>query len=202
MAEKSIKSINLLPEFLRTEKNSKFLASTIDQLIQKPQLERIDGYVGSTLTPTYVSTSDIYISETLPLRRNYQLEPALVVKDSLGTVKDVIGIDDLTNEIAIKNGNVDNFDRLYRTEFFSYDPHIDWDKFVNYQEYYWLVNGPSTVSITGTQLNSDSTFSVTDNELGTSFVFSPDSFTEDPLIVLYRGNTYTFNILFCSSNLF
>ena len=194
MAEKSIKSINLLPEFLRTEKNSKFLASTIDQLIQKPQLERIDGYVGSTLTPTYVSTSDIYIPETLPLRRNYQLEPALVVKDELGTIKDVIGIDDLTNEIAIKNGNVDNFDRLYRTEFFSYDPHIDWDKFVNYQEYYWLVNGPSTVSITGTQLNSASTFSVTDNELGTSFVFSPDSFTEDPLIVLYRGNTYTFNI--------
>jgi hypothetical protein len=47
----SIKTINLLPEFLRTDKNSKFLSSTADQWIKKPELERIDGYVGSTSTP-------------------------------------------------------------------------------------------------------------------------------------------------------
>jgi hypothetical protein len=50
MADKHIKSVNLLPEFLRTNKNSKFLSSTIDQFIQKPQLERLDGYIGSTQT--------------------------------------------------------------------------------------------------------------------------------------------------------
>jgi hypothetical protein len=86
MATKDIKSINLLPEFLKTEKNSKFLASTLDQLINPAQLERIEGYIGSTITPNYVSTSDIYISETTQLRRNYQLEPACVVKDSLGKI--------------------------------------------------------------------------------------------------------------------
>ncbi len=73
MAKKPIKSINLLPEFLRTDKNSKFLSSTIDQLIQPPKLERLDGFIGSKLTPTYVSTSDFYIAESLPLRRDYQL---------------------------------------------------------------------------------------------------------------------------------
>jgi len=194
MPEKSIKSVNLLPEFFRTDKNSKFIASTIDQLIQPPQLERIDGYIGSTLTPTYISTSDVYIAESLNLRRNYQLEPAMVVRDSQGVVKDVIGLDDLTNEISIKGGRVDNFDNLYRSEFLSYDPHIDWDKFVNYQEYYWLVNGPDTITITGSQLNSTSTFTVSDNQEGTSFIFRPDGLTEDPLINLYRGNTYTFEI--------
>ena len=154
MAAKDIKSINLLPEFLKTDKNSKFLASTLDQLINPAQLERIDGYIGSTITPNYVSTSDIYISETTQLRRNYQLEPACVVKDSLGTVNDVIGIDDLTNEIGLYGGKTNNFDRLYRSSFYSYDPHIDWDKFVNYQNYYWLVNGPDNVVInnTGTQV--------------------------------------------------
>jgi hypothetical protein len=86
MAAKDIKSINLLPEFLRTEKNSKFLSSTLDQLINPAQLERIDGYIGSTITPNYVSTSDIYVAESSQLRRNYQLEPACVVKDSLGKV--------------------------------------------------------------------------------------------------------------------
>ena len=194
MAERTIKSVNLLPEFFRTEKNSKFLASTLDQLIQPPKLERLDGYVGSKNTPNYNSTSDVYINESSPLRQNYQLEPALVVKDSLGDVKDVIGIDDLTNQIAFHNGTVDNFDKLYRSTFYSYDPQIDLDKFVNYQQYYWLVNGPDAVTITGTQLNSTSTFSVTDNSLQTSFIFSPDGLTEDPLLVLYRGNTYNFDI--------
>jgi hypothetical protein len=64
MAKQVIKSINLLPEIFRTGKNSKFLASTIDQLIQQPDLERIDGYIGSKLTPTYISTTDNYISES------------------------------------------------------------------------------------------------------------------------------------------
>ena len=150
MAAKDIKSINLLPEFLRTEKNSKFLSSTLDQLINPAQLERIDGYIGSTITPNYVSTSDIYVAESSPLRGNYQLEPACVIKDSLGTVQDVIGIDDLTNEIQLNGGYPDNFDRLYRSSFYSYDPHIDWDKFVNYQNYYWLVNGPDNVVINNT----------------------------------------------------
>ena len=150
MAAKDIKSVNLLPEFLKTEKNSKFLASTLDQLINPAQLERIDGYIGSTITPNYVSTSDIYISETTQLRRNYQLEPACVVKDSLGKINDVIGIDDLTNEIGLHGGQTDNFDRLYRSSFYTYDPHIDWDKFVNYQNYYWLVNGPDNVVINNT----------------------------------------------------
>ena len=194
MAERTIKSVNLLPEFFRTEKNSKFLASTIDQLIQPPKLERLDGYVGSTDTPNYNSTSDIYIVESSPLRQNYQLEPALVVKDSLGEVKDVIGIDDLTNQIAYYNGSVDNFDKLYNPSFYSYDPQIDLDKFVNYQQYYWLVNGPDAVTITGSQLNSTSTFTVIDNSLETSFIFTPDGLTEDPLLILYRGNTYHFEV--------
>ena len=53
MADQNKKSSKLLPEHFRTEKNSKFLSSTIDQLIRTPQLERIDGYVGSLSTPTY-----------------------------------------------------------------------------------------------------------------------------------------------------
>jgi hypothetical protein len=194
MAKKPIKSIDLLPEFLRTNKNSKFLSSTLDQLIQPPQLERIDGYVGSKLTPTYNSASDTYIPEPLALRRNYQIDPALIIKDDMGNIRDVVGIDDLTNEILIKGGKNDNLDRLYRSEFYSFDPPIDWDKLINYQEYYWLVTGPDTVVITGNLKNSFSTYTVRDNETGSAFIFNPDGLTEDPLITLYRGNTYHFDI--------
>jgi len=194
MAKKPIKSINLLPEFLRTNKNSKFLSSTIDQLIQPAELERLDGFIGSKLTPTYISTSDVYISESLPLRRDYQLEPALVVKTDLGSIEQVKAIDDLANEITVEGGFNNDFDRLFRSDFYSFDPHIDFDKFVNYQKYYWLVTGPDTITITGKQLNSTSTYTVVDNEIKSAWVFSPDGLTEDPTIVLYRSNTYTFAV--------
>ena len=72
MADKK-KSVNFLPEYLRTEKNSKFLSSTIDQFIQTPELERIDGYVGSKITPNYDPTTDCYLPESLALGKNYSL---------------------------------------------------------------------------------------------------------------------------------
>jgi len=194
MADKIIKSVNLLPEFLRTDRNSKFLSSTIDQLIQKPQVERLDGYIGDTETPTYNSTSDIYVSETLPLRRNYQLDPALVIRDESNNVKDVVALDDLVNELAMQGSKVDNFDRLFRPEFYSYDPHIDWDKLINYQQYYWLVTGPDVITITGSLKNSTSTYTVSTNSAKTAFVFTPDGLTANPLLSLYRGNTYHFQV--------
>jgi len=149
MADKIIKSIKFLPEFLQTAKNSKFLSSTIDQLIQKPELERLDGFIGSTRTPNY-RPSDVYISEATELRSNYQLEPSLIVKDQENNIKDVIGINDLVNEITIRGGNAENFDRLFRTSYYSYQSHIDNDKFINYQNYYWLVNGPPVINIVDT----------------------------------------------------
>jgi hypothetical protein len=191
---KNIKSVKLLPEILRTEKNQKFLSSTIDQLLQPAQLERVDGYIGSKLTPTYNNTSDVYIPESLNLRRDYNLEPALVVYNTGTEVQKVVAFDDLTNQIALQGGIVDNLDRLYRSEHYSFDPQIDIDKFVNYQQYYWLVNGPDTISVTGAPKNSTSTYQVTDNEINTAFVFSPDGLTSNPLVTLYRGNTYYFQI--------
>ena len=138
MSTSTIQTVNFLPVTLQTDRNAKFLASTLDQMIQPAQLERIDGYIGSKLTPTYNSTSDVYISENTSLRRNYQLDPALVTNDALGNIQDVQGYDDLINELSIKGANTENLDRLFRSEIYSYNPHIDWDKLVNYQHYYWM----------------------------------------------------------------
>ena len=68
------KSVNLLPDYLKSDKNSKFLSATVDPLIQSPQLERIDGFVGSRLTPNYNNTTDVYIKENSALRTNYSFE--------------------------------------------------------------------------------------------------------------------------------
>jgi hypothetical protein len=189
----NIKTVKLLPEVHRTDKNSRFLSSTLDQLVQKPELERINGFIGTKVTPTYSSTSDLYLSETSSVERKYNLDPALVVYNTSNNVRKVIALDDLNNEIKFLGGNTSNLDRLYRPEYYSYDPYIDWDKFVNYQEYFWLVTGPTTVEVTGQPKNSTSTYTV--DLINNSFVVTPDGLTSNPLITLYRGNVYNFEIL-------
>lgn len=188
------KSIELLPAFFRTEKNSKFLSSTIDQLIKKPALERIDGYIGDKLGVTYNPSTDFYLPESSSLRLQYQLEPALVIKTLDQSIKSAYGIDDLINQISFHDGYVDNLDRLFKPKFNSFDPHIDWDKFVNFREYYWLSNGPDTIYVAGPQRPIVNTYNVTDSLDGKSFIFTPDGLTEDPSLIFYRGVTYTFNI--------
>ena len=143
------KSVNLLPEYLRSDKNNKFLSSTIDQFIQTPQLERVDGYIGSILTPNYNPSKDFYLKQSSKLRRDYPLEPALVFKDQFSNITDVVAYDDLINELSILGSKTNNLDKLFRSEFYSYDPLIDWDKLINYSNYYWLPNGPEAVELQG-----------------------------------------------------
>ena len=180
MPSSNIRSVDLLPVFLRTDKNSKFLAGTIDQLINPAQLERLDGYIGSTSTPNYNPSSDIYISESLDLRSDYQLSPALVVNDSLNNIQDVQGFDDLINEISIKGGITDDLDRLLRSDFYAYEPHIDLDKLVNYQNYFWLPLGPELIEIETDNLDVD-------NE-----ILSTSTYTTDTGVKLSNGMLITF----------
>ena len=185
------KSVNLLPAYFRTEKNSKFLASTLDQLISPPQLNRIDAYVGSKDTPTY-QLGDQYLPEIDPFRKAYQLEPALVIKSLDQEIKKAFALDDLLNQITIQGGNSTNLDKIFNPKFYSYDPKIDWDKFINYRSYYWVPNGPDAITISGNQKNPIVEFSITDYTDGIQFLFGGLTTTEK--LVLYRGYTYVFNV--------
>lgn len=187
----SRKSVNLLPAFFRTEKNKKFLSSTLDQLISVPQLNRIDAYVGSKNTPTY-QAGDLYLTDTNPLRQAYQLEPSLVLKNLDQEIQRAYGLDDLLNQINNFGGNSSKLDRTFEPKFYSYDPKIDWDKFVNYRNYYWLPTGPGTISITGKQQKAVVEYDVTDASDGIQFLFSGLVTTER--LILYRGYTYVFNV--------
>ena len=127
------RSSDLLPNYHRTDKNTKFLASTLDQFIQQPEIKRIDGYVGSKLSLNYDPAKDQYIDGTTKLRNNYQLEPSLVIQDVNQNIKKVLGYDDLINQLDFNNSKVSNLDRLFRPKSYSYDPMIDWDKFVYFR---------------------------------------------------------------------
>jgi hypothetical protein len=174
------RSVDLLPAIFRTDKNAKFLAGTLDQLIQPAQLERLSGWVGSKNTPTYNPSKDNYIPTNTKLRQAYQVEPALIVSDDNLNVKNALSYDDLINQLSYEGSNVKDLSRLFAPEFYSYNPHICWDKFVNFDQYYWMPFGPDVVSITGENNDTTSTYTVSDTKDGNYFVFTPDGLTPIP----------------------
>jgi hypothetical protein len=188
-------SVNFLPDFYQTSANKKFLQATLDQLYQPGTVTKTSGFIGRQNAKAS-SGKDIYVTAVDQTRQNYQLEPSLVVQDDLGNVtyfKDYI---DYINQISVFGGNTTNHSRLNKQEFYSWDPHIDWDKFVNFQNYYWLPYGPETITIYGQPQKSVSTYTVVLQSEGDTnqYLFTPNGLTLNPALKLYRGQTYIFEI--------
>ena len=190
---------NLLPRFYRTKGNKKFLQGTLDQLTQPGTVKKISGFIGRENAKATTS-NDIFLAASDKARQDYQLEPAAVIKDYLGNTtffKDYI---DHINHISVFDGNVDNHSRLNKQEFYSWNPHIEWDKFVNFQRYYWLPFGPDVIKIFGQQLEVISEFAVrtVDEEDNVAYLFDPEGPKEglirNPTLRLFRGQTYVFDI--------
>ena len=188
-------SANFLPRFYRTDANKKFLQSTLDQLIQPGTVKKVNGFVGRKNAKATTS-ADIFVDATDANRKNYQLEPGIVINDSLDNVtffKDYI---DYINQLGVFGANTSNHARINEQEFYSWDPHIDWDKFVNFQNYYWLPYGPDVISIAGQAEEVISTYTITLEAEGdnNAYVFNPTGLVRNPTIKLYRGQTYKFEI--------
>ncbi len=187
------KTADLLPRYFRTDGNKKFLSATLDQLLQPGKAKKISGYIGRRNAKS-VKAEDIFISATDANRENYQLEPAAVITDFLGNVNFYKDYIDHINHIGVAGGNTDNHERLNRQEFYSWNPHIDWDKFVNFQQYYWLPYGPDPITVLGQQQAIESTYTISIEDEGDTYayLFTPDGLTRNPTITLFRGQTYNF----------
>jgi hypothetical protein len=189
------KTSELLPRFFRTTANNKFLQSTLDQLTQPGVAEKIDGYFGRRNAKAFQST-DSYIPDVSNAREDYQFEPANVIKDELGNVTFYKDYNDYINQIKAFGGNTTNHSKLNSQETYAWNPNIDWDKFVNYREYYWLPTGPQSVPVYGQSKEVTSTFTVelVEDDDNFAYVFSPDGRTRNPVLKLFRGQTYRFEI--------
>lgn len=188
------KTIQFLPEIFRTDTNRKFLNATTDQLVSEPNLTKINGYIGRKLAPSYKNT-DSYITEPSADRQNYQLEPTVIIKDPItGAINFSTTYTDIINKIGFYGGLNSNHNRLFDNEYYSYDPQIDLDKFVNFVQYYWLENGPDEVLVSASNVALEQTFDVTYNATSNTYNFTGFNNIPNPYITLARGGTYTFNI--------
>ena len=186
---------NLLPGFYQTPANKKFLQATLDQLYQPGSVNKISGYIGKENSKASTG-KDIFISAADANRQHYQLEPGATVTDSLGNITFFKDYLDFINQLNVFGANTTNHARVNEQEFYSWDPHIDWDKLVNFQNYYWLPYGPEPIRIYGQAQTIISTYTVQlqSNGNDNQYVFTPDGFTPNPILKLYRGQTYHFEI--------
>ena len=206
------RTLDLLPQVFQTETNKRFLNATMDQLIQEPVMTRLSSYVGRAEgNPTYKS-GDPYVREGDSFSQYYQLEPSLIVRRRIDGVDREYKIDnsysylDLLNKISSAGGITDNHDRMLRQTYYNYQGFVDLEKLINYNQYYWVPNGPEILDVYAGDAELEKTFYVKTNGNVTL-----DGLTEEvigdaghlidgygadtnPTITLVRGGSYTFDI--------
>jgi hypothetical protein len=187
----TVRSVDFLPEIFQTDANKQFLAATLDQLIQEPQFKKTQGFIGRSVGPG-VNPNDRYVIEPTKTRADYQLEPGVVsLKPDTDQVRDVITYPGMNDAVGYQGGNATRPDQLYSSEYYSWDPFVDFDPFVNFSQYFWVPNGPDVVDVAATGIPTQANFPVT--RANGVYTFGGIS-GENPVIELVRGGSYTFQV--------
>lgn len=143
--------VNRLPEIFRTQTEREFFSGTFDQVFSKKDSDLLAGYLGRRTPGSYNPISDFYLPEPSKNRTWWQLEATAYAKDKDTNKTNIFFYEDLLNRIEYYGGNTLNQDRLFESEYYSFGPPIDYDMFINYQNYYWVEQGLTTIQITGVQ---------------------------------------------------
>ena len=190
-----VRTLNFLPEVFQTPPNAQFLAATLDQIVNPPNVANIQGYVGSTFG-TGVNATDAYVVEPTKTRADYQLDPGVVfTKTNESTAKDFITYPGIVDALKMAGGITENNERLFKSQFYSWDSFTNLDPLINFNQYYWLAEGPPSVQVAASTVFSKEAFVVTDNTNTYSIVREGSTKSNtNPPITLLRGGTYTFQV--------
>jgi hypothetical protein len=183
------RTVDFLPPIFQTETNKQFLSATLDQLVQEPKFKKSEGFVGRRIGPG-VNPNDKYVVELNATRANYQLEPGVVsIVPDTNEISDAITYPGMLDALSLQGADVSRADRLFTSQYYTWDPFVDFDKFVNFSQYYWLPAGPQPVDVFATTVPIIDEFDVAIVNNDYTFGGVPGL---DPAITLVRGGSYTF----------
>ena len=155
-----------LPEFLQNPKLKNFFDGTVEQAFSKADNEKVTEWIGRKYGTYYNPFKDNYKQESNSLRQNYQLETTATLKDPASLVTtDSIFFNEALDYIVNENGRINNQNRLFGQKYYTYSPPIDYDKFLNYENYYWypsLDTGVPSVVVSGSTESFTATNGQTD----------------------------------------
>ena len=192
-----IRSLNFLPEIFQTKTNAQFLAATLDQIIAQPEIKKIEGYIGSKFGYG-INAKDYYVTEPTKVRTDYQLEPGVVfTKKNESVAQDFISYPGILDALKLEGGLVKNNNRLFNSQFYSWDSFTNLDKIINFNQYYWIPEGPDSVVVTSETVFSSNDYIVNSLPNGynvVSLTSQESAGSTNPTITLLRGGTYTFAV--------
>jgi len=190
-----IRTLNFLPEIFKTPTNAQFLAATLDQLVSQPNTKKIEGYVGSKFGYG-INANDYYVTEPTKIRTDYQLEPGVAfLKENDTTATDFISYPGIIDSLKLEGALTDNNNRLFNSEFYSWDSFTNLDKIINFNQYYWLPTGPERVVVATDIVYNSAAYVV--QSLSNEYLISSETLTtpsSNPSLTLLRGGTYTFTV--------
>ena len=190
-----IRTLEFLPEIFKTSTNAQFLGATLDQLVNEPKTETLQGYVGSKFGYG-VNAKDYYVTEPTKTRTDYQLAPGTAfLNKNQSTAKDFLTYPELIDALQLKGGVTLDNSRLFNSQFYSWDSFTDLDKLINFNQYYWIPEGPPAVTIASATVFSESDYIVTDTSNAYSIkALGAASGSLNPTLTLLRGGSYRFAV--------
>ena len=190
-----IRTLNFLPDIFKTPANTQFLRATLDQVVDQPNLTKIEGYIGSKFGYG-INANSHYVIEPTPTRINYQLDPSVVfLKQNTNTAQDFISYPGIIDALKLQGAVTDNNTRLFAGQFYSWDSFVDLDKIINFNQYYWLPSGLPQVTVAVDSVFDTLSYVVVDNSNGYNVASEGSNISAtNPTITLLRGGVYTFAV--------
>ena len=129
--------VKFLPEIFQTQVNRQFLDSTMEQLLSSGSLQPTKNYVGQKFLKD--TNADNYLTDD---RTNdtYQFTPALINKDDSKNIQGALPYDDLVNALKFNEVDTNNHNKIFNETAYTLDLPINYDMFINYHKYFWLVD--------------------------------------------------------------
>jgi len=138
--------IGLLPVINQTDALKKFFGATIDHLFEPNRSRKVSGFIGEK-TFFWEPTREFYLSEETKPREYYQLAPILTSRDIDNNLTNSLFYEDILNHLRFQGGIVNDHNRLFEQEYYSWAPPIDLDKFASFSNYFWLDQGPNPIVV-------------------------------------------------------
>ena len=126
----------LLPAIFQTSINKKFLDSTFEQLMSTGSMQAINYYLGDKIGKT---TSESFLNDSRAVD-SYQFVPGSVVRDSDNNITQAMSYDDMLDILTYNEVDTTNNNRIFNEPGYTLDMPINYDMFINYHHYFWLLD--------------------------------------------------------------
>ena len=139
-----------LPVVHHTNAIKNFFDNTVEQLFSKSNVELVKGFIGSQRGNDH-NVDGAYIVHPTASKRFYSLSPTINTKAvDTNSPENLIFYDEFIDLLKSYGVQTKDHNKIFSDKFSTFLPPINVDKFINYQEYYWVPEGPSVITVTGT----------------------------------------------------